>query len=86
MHCVAGVSRSATICIAYLMRYHRISLLQAYLFVKSKRPVIRPNNGFFRQLIDFERRLFGKTTVKMVHSPIGSVPDVYLDGTENMVW
>ena len=86
VHCVAGVSRSATMCIAYLMRYHKLSLLHAYTYVKTKRPVIRPNNGFFRQLIDYEKKLFGRTTVKMVSSPIGNIPDVYLEGTENMVW
>ena len=86
VHCVAGVSRSATMCIAYLMRYHKVSLLHAYTYVKTKRPVIRPNTGFFRQLIDYEKKLFGRTTVKMVSSPIGNIPDVYLEGTENMVW
>nr|XP_009925505.1 PREDICTED: dual specificity protein phosphatase 14 isoform X1 [Haliaeetus albicilla] len=72
VHCAAGVSRSATLCIAYLMKYHKVSLFEAYNWVKSRRPVIRPNVGFWRQLIDYERKLFGKTTVKMVmlHSRI----------------
>ena len=86
VHCVAGVSRSATVVIAYLMRHHKVSLLHAYTYVKSKRRVIRPNFGFFKQLIEYEKKLFGKTTVKMVTSPIGYIPDVYLEGTDNMVW
>ncbi|VEN58564.1 unnamed protein product, partial [Callosobruchus maculatus] len=43
--CVAGVSRSASICIAYLMKHFKLSLLEAYNLVKSRRPRIRPNCG-----------------------------------------
>lgn len=86
VHCVAGVSRSASICIAYLMKYQRMTLAKAYSYVKSKRSVVRPNPGFFKQLIDYENRLFKKTSVKMMNSAIGMVPDVYLDQTKNMVW
>ncbi|XP_023968847.1 dual specificity protein phosphatase 14-like isoform X1 [Chrysemys picta bellii] len=85
VHCVAGVSRSASLCIAYLMKYHRLSLLDAHQWVKSRRPVVRPNVGFWRQLIDYERRLFGKNTVRMVPSPIGPVPDVYEKETRGLV-
>ena len=78
VHCVAGISRSATLCIAYLMKYHEMDLRKAYYHVKEKRPVIHPNPGFFRQLIVFEKHLYNnKSTVKMVNSPIGMVPDVY---------
>ncbi|NXQ49830.1 dual specificity protein phosphatase 14 [Catharus ustulatus] len=77
VHCAAGVSRSATLCIAFLMKYHKASLFDAYNWVKSRRPVIRPNVGFWRQLIDYERKLFGKTSVKMVQTPYGIIPDVY---------
>nr|XP_033777731.1 dual specificity protein phosphatase 14 [Geotrypetes seraphini]XP_033777732.1 dual specificity protein phosphatase 14 [Geotrypetes seraphini] len=77
VHCAAGVSRSASLCIAYLMKYHKVSLLEAYNWVKSRRPVIRPNVGFWRQLIEYERKLFGKTSVKMVNTPYGIIPDIY---------
>ncbi|KAH9508993.1 Dual specificity protein phosphatase 14 [Bulinus truncatus] len=86
VHCVAGVSRSASICIAYLMKYHRLSLEQAYRHVKRRRSVIHPNVGFWKQLIDYERRLFGRTTVKMVQSSIGWIPDVYYQETKSMMW
>jgi len=85
VHCAAGVSRSASICIAYLMRYHRMSLREAYNHLKSCRQIIRPNPGFFRQLIDYEIRLFGKSTVTMITSPMGFIPDVYQDEARNMV-
>ncbi|XP_054857457.1 dual specificity protein phosphatase 14 [Eublepharis macularius] len=78
VHCAAGVSRSATLCIVYLMKYQNVSLYEAYNWVKSRRPVIHPNVGFWRQLIDYERELYGRNTVKMVQTPYGVMPDVYV--------
>lgn len=86
VHCVAGVSRSASICLAYLMKYHNMPLDEAYRYVKRRRSIIHPNVGFFRQLIDYEKRLFGRNTVKMVQSSVGPIPDIYKKETENMVW
>lgn len=88
VHCVAGVSRSATLCIAYLMKYQHMSLLQAYNYVKSKRPQIKPNNGFFRQLIDYEYRLFGENSVKMVYNDYvnAEIPEVYACDYQKMIW
>ncbi|XP_052810864.1 dual specificity protein phosphatase 14-like isoform X2 [Mya arenaria] len=86
VHCVAGVSRSASLCMAYLMKYQRMPLDQAYYHVKKRRPVIRPNVGFWRQMIEFERRLFGRNTVKMIPSGIGPIPEVYKEEAKNMVW
>jgi hypothetical protein len=54
VHCAAGLSRSATVCIAYLIRFMHLNLDQAYMVVKCVRPVICPNQGFLDQLIDFE--------------------------------
>lgn len=57
VHCFAGRSRSATVIIAYLIKQHQMSLSQACLLVKSKRPQIAPNIGFMKQLRNFERSL-----------------------------
>ena len=86
VHCVAGVSRSASFCIGYMIKYHHLSLKEAYNFVKEKRTVIRPNIGFFRQLIDYEVKVTGQQSVHMVDSPIGCLPDVYEEQTRHMVW
>jgi len=59
VHCAAGRSRSASIVIAYLMKYEHMTLRRAYLHLKSRRPIVRPNLGFFRQLLRLERSLFG---------------------------
>nr|XP_044988526.1 dual specificity protein phosphatase 18 [Jaculus jaculus]XP_044988527.1 dual specificity protein phosphatase 18 [Jaculus jaculus] len=77
LHCAAGVSRSAALCLAYLMKYHAMSLLEAHAWTKSCRPIIRPNSGFWKQLIHYEFQLFGKNTVHMVSSPVGLIPDIY---------
>lgn len=82
VHCVAGVSRSASLCIAYLMKFENMSLRQAYQHVKLARPIIRPNQGFWKQLIEYEKHLFGANTVQMVPSrwgPDQPVPDVYAE-------
>ena len=85
VHCVAGVSRSASICIAYFMKHEKLTLKEAHQYVKTRRFIIRPNPGFWRQLVAYEANLFGKNTVVMVKSPIGWIPDVYEDQTRNMV-
>ncbi|XP_030073542.1 dual specificity protein phosphatase 18 [Microcaecilia unicolor] len=85
LHCDAGISRSATLCLAYLMKYDSMSLLEAHVWLKSCRPIIRPNTGFWKQLISYELKLFGKNTVKMVSSPFGDIPDVYEKETRGMI-
>lgn len=86
VHCVAGISRSATIVLAYLMKHLKMSLREAHTLVKSRRPFIRPNLGFWKQLVDYEMSLFGKNTVKIIPSSIGYIPDVYENEVRSMQW
>ncbi|KAF8563556.1 hypothetical protein P879_09384, partial [Paragonimus westermani] len=53
VHCAMGVSRSATIVIAYVMRKNQIPYDTAFQLVTSKRPVY-PNIGFVNQLKLFQ--------------------------------
>lgn len=48
VHCFAGVSRSATIVIAYLMQEHGMTYNEALNYVKKQRYFINPNDGFKR--------------------------------------
>jgi len=50
VHCVAGVSRSATIVIAYLMKRSKAPLETVVNFVRAARNVVSPNTGFMKQL------------------------------------
>ncbi|GMT28831.1 hypothetical protein PFISCL1PPCAC_20128, partial [Pristionchus fissidentatus] len=74
VHCMAGVSRSASLVLAYLVKYERMTLKQAYYYVKSVRPIIHPNLGFWKQLVDFERRLRGTATVALVPTRLSPYP------------
>ncbi|CAF1273441.1 unnamed protein product [Rotaria magnacalcarata] len=57
VHCAAGISRSATIVLAYLMKYHHNTLKEAFFFLIEKRPQIWPNEGFLLQLLRYETEL-----------------------------
>ncbi|WAR19845.1 DUS10-like protein [Mya arenaria] len=57
VHCQAGVSRSATITISFLLQHSRMTMTDAYRYVKSKRLIISPNFNFMGQLLDFEQAL-----------------------------
>jgi protein-tyrosine phosphatase len=54
VHCYAGISRSTTIVISYLIRYHNMSSATALNYCKERRPIINPNYGFLEQLSDYE--------------------------------
>ena len=50
VHCSAGISRSVTIVIAYLVREKNMDVDEALDFIQTKRPRANPNNGFMSQL------------------------------------
>ena len=67
VHCHAGISRSATIICNYLIRNyyrelsenHKVNYLTPketvytfVLFMRKKRPIIHPNDGFMNQLLE----------------------------------
>lgn len=51
LHCAMGVSRSVTLCLAYLMKYHSMSLLDTHNWTKSCRPIIHPTTASGHSLL-----------------------------------
>ena len=62
IHCLCGVSRSATLTIAYLMQAEEMSLKEAFALVKARRPMVAPNPHFAHALLAHERKLFPART------------------------
>ncbi|AGO12201.1 AaceriAEL160Cp [[Ashbya] aceris (nom. inval.)] len=56
VHCMVGVSRSATVCIAECMRRLNCAVIQAYLFVRVRRLniIIQPNLMFIYELLKWQ--------------------------------
>ena len=63
VHCVAGVSRSASVVIAWLVTHEQRTLRDAVSVVRAARPVAMPNVGFWRALRGIEQRARGATSV-----------------------
>jgi len=55
VHCMAGVSRSSSVVIAYLMCQHKWPYQNAFKHTEKHRPMIYPNLGFREQLQLFEK-------------------------------
>ncbi|KAL3976854.1 friend leukemia integration 1 transcription factor [Sarotherodon galilaeus] len=73
VHCMAGVSRSVTLVVAYIMTVTGHGWVESLAAVRSVRPCAGPNLGFLRQLEEFEntelteyrawwKELYGKNT------------------------
>jgi protein-tyrosine phosphatase len=54
VHCHAGISRSATAVIAYVMKTLRMTLNEAMKFVQTRRHVVCPNFSFMGQLRSYQ--------------------------------
>ncbi|XP_019730359.1 protein phosphatase Slingshot homolog 3 [Hippocampus comes] len=50
VHCKMGVSRSSSTVIAYAMKQQRWSLDVAMAYVRDRRSIVKPNDGFMKQL------------------------------------
>jgi len=57
VHCQKGISRSASIVLAYLVAGENLTLSESYTLTKQARKFIKPNKGFAKQLGEFEMEL-----------------------------
>jgi protein-tyrosine phosphatase len=63
VNCAAGISRSSTIVIAYLMKYYNLNLKDAFLYVRERRNKICPNKKFMKYLLEYELKLYGNNSI-----------------------
>eukprot|EP01063_Lacrimia_lanifica_P003024 TRINITY_DN11630_c0_g1_i1.p1 TRINITY_DN11630_c0_g1~~TRINITY_DN11630_c0_g1_i1.p1 ORF type:complete len:207 (+),score=44.44 TRINITY_DN11630_c0_g1_i1:143-763(+) len=61
IHCQSGISRSATVAIAYAAKSTGADLMAAYDAVAAARPCVNPNDGFFRVLQEYAATACGQT-------------------------
>ncbi|CAL1531731.1 unnamed protein product [Lymnaea stagnalis] len=62
VHCNAGISRSASIVMAYLIKNEGMTVNEAFSLLRSKRPTTCPNPGFMIQLHNYHESLHPKTS------------------------
>jgi Dual specificity phosphatase, catalytic domain len=74
VHCLAGISRSVTVTVAYLMYFMSMSLEDAFDHLRRIRPNIAPNFSFMGQLLDFEKALQHARTVCKCHRNTSNRP------------
>jgi hypothetical protein len=60
VHCMGGYSRSASVVIAYLMKHRALCYDDAHKVAIKGRPQVKPNDGFVKQLREFERKCCAK--------------------------
>jgi len=60
VHCAAGISRSSSMVIAYLMHAQRLRVTEAYQLVQAKRTIVQPNQSFRSQLCSWDEHLFAE--------------------------
>lgn len=67
IHCMNAVSRSVTLTLAYLIGELNLNLHHAYNYLYNKRQAqySKPNRGFMKQLIDYEREQLGTTSLTL---------------------
>lgn len=63
VHCMLGMSRSATVVLMYLMRGEKMTLRDAWKLTKEARYIVKPNPVFVLALIKLEKELFGVNSI-----------------------
>ena len=62
VHCLAGISRSVSLCMAYMMTHvsserrshNKMDVYEALDYVRARRTVGNPNQGFMKQLVKYD--------------------------------
>lgn len=79
VHCMYGVSRSATMVCAYLIYKHGMSCDEAIAFLKSKRPCINPIAAF-RQKLKYYAEHVTKNTTEL--TKLSDIKEIHIEPKE----
>lgn len=63
---LAGMSRSVTIAVAYIMSITTLQLTDSQKVLRGARPVSCPNSGFQKQLQEFEASKLFEVSTKII--------------------
>ena len=69
----SGMSRSATIACAYMMKKYRLSYENAMIRLKQKRSFVFPNAGFKRQLLLYENQISQSATTNPIEKQFAKI-------------
>ncbi|CBJ26669.1 conserved unknown protein [Ectocarpus siliculosus] len=75
VHCNKGVSRSSTVVAAYLMRTRGLSKTTALTYLRSRRSIVNPHEGFLAQLDTFEAKLTAEREMAIADGQAIKFPD-----------
>ncbi|CAF1286667.1 unnamed protein product [Rotaria magnacalcarata] len=74
VHCSAGISRSSTIVLAFMIKKYRMTLDDAFTKMRQLRPIVDPNISFIIQLRDWEKSSLLTTETKL--EPADDTPNI----------
>ena len=77
VHCAQGISRSTSCILHYLMSKKGMNLKDSYALVKSKRKVASPTVGFFKDLVEFDKKLFGVNSITLAEYSIMTIQESF---------
>eukprot|EP01119_Soliformovum_irregulare_P003294 TRINITY_DN13654_c0_g1_i1.p1 TRINITY_DN13654_c0_g1~~TRINITY_DN13654_c0_g1_i1.p1 ORF type:complete len:180 (-),score=17.19 TRINITY_DN13654_c0_g1_i1:85-624(-) len=77
VHCVAGINRSASITMAYLMKKNNWTFEQAYTHVRGRRSQVFPHMSYVSQLLAYETHLYGSCSYEMPRDKEGYFRNIW---------
>jgi protein-tyrosine phosphatase len=77
VHCYAGISRSSSIVIYYLMKSQGWDCYWAYEYLKQQHPKTEPNMGFCKQLVDVSKWTTDDRLKNKVYKRESSLPNYW---------
>jgi len=86
VHCQRGISRSATVVIAYIMSQLNYSFYDAADYVCERRPIVCPNLGFIKQLQLYEKMKFNLNGTSESHTQYQKLKKRSLLVDEKVKW